>query len=173
MVASPKLPATSRDASTLLPTRFQPGDKLRPTKVVVVVDVVVVVAGAVVVVVVVVVVTVVVVVGVVTLSVNVAFTLIAPVMVRLQPPVPMQVPLQPEKVLPEAGEAVSVTLLPLGYIAVQVLPLLHGLMPYGLPATWLPVMTPEPVPAEETLRITKTSVVVVVLDTVVVVVVGA
>jgi hypothetical protein len=64
-------------------------------------------------------------------------------MVTLQVLVPEQAPLHPPKVEPEAGEAVSVTAVPLEKLALQVLP---QLIPEGLLVT-----LPEPLPARVTL----------------------
>jgi len=59
--------------------------------------------------------------------------------------VPVQAPLQPVKVEPAPGAAVSVTGVPVVYDAEQVVP---QLMPAGLPVT-----VPAPAPAFETVRV--------------------
>jgi hypothetical protein len=67
--------------------------------------------------------------------VNAAVTLLAVLMVRVQiVAVPEHAPLQPEKVEPDAGDAVSVTLVPEAYDSEQPVP---QLMP-------VPVTVPEP-----------------------------
>ena len=60
-------------------------------------------------------------------------------------PVPLHTPVQPVKVLPEAGVAVSVTLVPLASLALHVAP---QLMPAGLL-----LIVPEPVPDLATLSV--------------------
>ena len=72
------------------------------------------------------------------ISVNVAVTLLAAVMLTVQLPVPVQAPLQPVKVLPVTGVAVSVTLAPLVKDALHVVP---QLIPAGALLT-----VPVPVP---------------------------
>ena len=70
---------------------------------------------------------------------KVAVTLFAASMVTAQVPVPVQALLQPAKVLPAAGVAVRVTLVPLGKFPLQVVP---QLMPAGL-LVIAPVPEPE------------------------------
>jgi hypothetical protein len=66
------------------------------------------------------------------LVVNAADTLSAALIVTEQPPVPVQAPLQPIKLMPEAGVSVSVTDMPLLKLALHV----DGqLMPAGLLVT--------------------------------------
>src|SRR5881628_498365 len=80
------------------------------------------------------------------MSVNVAVTVVAALRVTVQAPGPEQPPpLQPLKVEPAAGVAVSVTAVPLAKLAVQVAP---QLMPAGLLVT-----LPAPVPALETVSV--------------------
>ena len=74
---------------------------------------------------------------------NVAVTLIAALMLNVQILFPVHSPLQPVKVDPEAGVAVSVTLLPMLKEALQVPP---QLMPAGLLVT-----VPLPVPVRVTM----------------------
>ena len=74
-----------------------------------------------------------------------ALTLFAAFMVTTQLPVPLHAPPQPKKVAPDAGVAVSVTLLPEAKLALQVTP---QEMPAGALAT-----LPEPVPPLVTLRV--------------------
>ena len=76
---------------------------------------------------------------------NVAITFCAWLMLIRQLPVRVQAPLQPVKVLPEAGVAVSVTLVPLASLALHVAP---QLMPAGLL-----LIVPEPVPDLATLSV--------------------
>ncbi len=76
---------------------------------------------------------------------NEALTLCAALMLTTQLPVPVQAPLQPAKVLPVVGVAVSVTLVPLLNAALQAVP---QLMPAGVL-----VMVPEPVPVRVTLSV--------------------
>src|SRR5207249_11056562 len=79
------------------------------------------------------------------MSVNVAVTVVAALRVTVQAPGPEQPPpLQPLKVEPAAGAAVSVTAVPLVKLAAQVAP---QVMPAGLLVT-----VPAPVPALETVR---------------------
>src|SRR5882724_5497059 len=54
--------------------------------------------------------------------VNVAVTPRAALIVMLQAPVPVQLPLQPLKIEPAAGAAVKVTAVPLAYAAAQLVP---------------------------------------------------
>ena len=68
---------------------------------------------------------------------KVAVTVFAAFMVSVQVPVPVQAPLQPAKVLPAAGVAVRVTLVPLVKFALQV-------ALQSIPAG--PATVPEPVP---------------------------
>ena len=75
---------------------------------------------------------------------NVAVTLFAADMLTVQVPVPAQAPLQPAKVLPVSGVALSVTVVPLLKLAAQVLP---QSTPAGVDAT-----RPEPVPDLLTVR---------------------
>ena len=78
-------------------------------------------------------------------SVKVAVTDCAAFMVTVQVPVPLQPPpLQPVKVEPPEGVAVSVTLVPLVKLALQVLP---QLIPAGLEVT-----VPVPVPLLVTVK---------------------
>ena len=65
-------------------------------------------------------------------------------MVTLQAPVPLQAPLQPAKVEPEAGVAVKPTTVPLAKLAEQV-------APQEIPAGEL-VTVPVPVPVSVTVR---------------------
>jgi hypothetical protein len=69
---------------------------------------------------------------------KVAVTLRAWLMVTLHAPVPLQAPLQPEKVEPAAGVAVKVTLVPDEKLALQVLP---QVIPAGVLVT-LPLPVP-------------------------------
>jgi len=79
-------------------------------------------------------------------SVNVAVTVVAALRVTVQAPGPEQPPpLQPLKVEPAAGAAVSVTAVPLAKLAAQVAP---QVMPAGLLVT-----VPAPVPALETASV--------------------
>ena len=78
-------------------------------------------------------------------ALNVAVTDSAACMVRLQASVPEQLPPQPEKIDPEAGEAVKVTDVPGAKFAAQ--ELLH-LIPGGLL-----VMVPAPLPVSATERV--------------------
>jgi len=73
------------------------------------------------------------------LSVKVAVTAVAAVIVTLQVPVPLQPPLQPVKVEPTVGVGVSVTVVPWLNVDEQVAP---QLMPAGDEVT-----VPAPVPA--------------------------
>ncbi|MBK7001894.1 MAG: hypothetical protein IPH35_18575 [Rhodoferax sp.] len=73
-----------------------------------------------------------------TLWANVAITLLAAVILTVQVPVPLHAPPQPAKLLPAAGVAASVTLVPLANAALHVLP---QLMPAGALVT-----VPVPVP---------------------------
>jgi hypothetical protein len=66
-------------------------------------------------------------------------------MFTVQVPVPVQAPLQRVKAEPEAGVAVSVTPVPLGTLALQVLP---QAIPFGLEVT-----VPLPVPLFPTFRL--------------------
>ena len=77
------------------------------------------------------------------LPVKLADTERAAVIETMQLPVPVQAPLQPAKVEPVAGAAVSVTVVPLAYVAAQVDP---QLMPE-------PLTVPLPVPDFVTLRV--------------------
>src|SRR2546425_926624 len=80
------------------------------------------------------------------MSVNVAVTAVAALRVTVQAPGPEQPPpLQPLKVEPAAGAAVSVTAVPLAKLAAQVAP---QVMPAGLLVT-----VPAPVPALETVSV--------------------
>src|SRR5207245_3580176 len=80
------------------------------------------------------------------MSVNVAVTVVAALTVTVQAPGPEQPPpLQPLKVEPAAGAAVSVTAVPLVKLAAQVAP---QLMPAGELVT-----VPLPVPAGVTVRV--------------------
>src|SRR5947209_4778176 len=80
------------------------------------------------------------------MSVNVAVTMVAALRVTVQAPGPEQPPpLQPLKVEPAAGAAVSVTAVPLAKLAAQVAP---QVMPAGLLVT-----VPAPVPALETVSV--------------------
>src|SRR5439155_443613 len=80
------------------------------------------------------------------MSVNVAVTVVAALRVTVQVPGPEQPPpLQPLKVEPPAGAAVSVTAVPLAKLAAQVAP---QVMPAGLLVT-----VPAPVPALETVSV--------------------
>src|SRR5438034_783031 len=80
------------------------------------------------------------------MSVNVAVTVVAALRVTVQAPGPEQPPpLQPLKVEPAAGAAVSVTAVPLAKLAAQVAP---QVMPAGLLVT-----VPAPVPALETVSV--------------------
>src|SRR5213592_1808343 len=80
------------------------------------------------------------------MSVNVAVTVVAALTVTVQAPGPEQPPpLQPLKVEPAAGAAVSVTAVPLAKLAAQVAP---QVMPAGLLVT-----LPAPVPALETVSV--------------------
>ena len=72
------------------------------------------------------------------LTVKVAVTARAVLMVTLQAPVPVQLPFQPVKVAPAAGAAVKLTVVPLVNEAEQVAP---QLMPAGVLVT-----VPLPVP---------------------------
>ena len=77
---------------------------------------------------------------------NVAVTVVAALKVTVQAPVPEQpAPLQPPKVAPAAGAAVSVTVVPLAKLAAQV-------APQAMPAGEL-VTVPLPVPAGATVRV--------------------
>ena len=77
---------------------------------------------------------------------KVAVTVVAAETVTTHDPVPEQPPpLQPLKVEPAAGAAVSVTAVPLVKLAAQVAP---QVMPAGLLVT-----VPAPVPALETVRV--------------------
>jgi hypothetical protein len=78
------------------------------------------------------------------LELNVAVTDLAALMVTLQPPVPLQAPLQPAKVDPEPATSVRVTTVPLLKFALHVL---GQLIPVGLLVT-----VPDPVPADVTER---------------------
>src|SRR5437879_5838642 len=79
-------------------------------------------------------------------GVKVAVTVVAAESVTVQVPVPAQpAPLQPVKVEPTAGAAVSVTAVPLAKLAAQVAP---QVMPAGEPVT-----VPLPVPAGVTVRV--------------------
>jgi phage tail protein X len=75
---------------------------------------------------------------------NVAVTELAAFIVTVHVPVPVQAPLQPVKVAPAAGVAVSVTAVPLLKDAEQVVP---QLMPAGALVT-----VPDPAPARLTVR---------------------
>jgi hypothetical protein len=78
------------------------------------------------------------------LAVKVAVTLLAWLMLTVHVvAVPEQAPLQPAKVLPAAGVAVSVTLVSLMKLALQLLP---QLMP-------VPLTEPLPVPEEFTVSV--------------------
>src|SRR3989442_907034 len=80
------------------------------------------------------------------MSVNVAVTVVAALRVTGQAPGPEQPPpVQPLKVEPAAGAAVSVTAVPLAKLAAQVAP---QVMPAGLLVT-----VPAPVPALETVSV--------------------
>src|SRR5216117_4037851 len=80
------------------------------------------------------------------MSVNVAVTVVAALTVTVQAPGPEQPPpLQPLKVEPAPGAAVSVTAVPLAKLAAQVAP---QVMPAGLLVT-----VPAPVPALETVSV--------------------
>src|SRR5437773_3784240 len=80
------------------------------------------------------------------MSVNVAVTVVAALRVTVQAPGPEQPPpVQPLKVEPPAGAAVSVTAVPLAKLAAQVAP---QVMPAGLLVT-----VPAPVPALETVSV--------------------
>src|SRR5213594_2466079 len=80
------------------------------------------------------------------MSVNVAVTVVAALRVTVQAPGPEQPPpLQPLKVEPAAGAAVSVTAVPLAKLAAQVAP---QVMPAGLLVT-----VPAPAPALETVSV--------------------
>src|SRR2546428_10058808 len=80
------------------------------------------------------------------MSVNVAVTVVAALRVTVQVPGPEQPPpVQPLKVEPAAGAAVSVTAVPLAKLAAQVAP---QVMPAGLLVT-----VPAPVPALETVSV--------------------
>jgi hypothetical protein len=81
--------------------------------------------------------------GAVTLSANVAVTLLAALMLMVQLAAPVQSPLQPVKLLPVAGVAVRVTLVPLVKLAVHVAP---QLMPE-------PATAPVPAPALLTVSV--------------------
>jgi hypothetical protein len=70
---------------------------------------------------------------------NVAVRFLVPSTTKAQFPVPVQAPLQPEKVEPEAGVAEKARLVPLATLALQVLP---QLMALGLDE-----IVPVPVPA--------------------------
>jgi len=74
---------------------------------------------------------------------NSAFTVVLAVSVRVQVDVPVQAPVQPAKVDPEAAVAVSITCVPLGKLALQVP---GQLMPDGLLVT-----VPVPVPVVVTV----------------------
>ena len=74
-----------------------------------------------------------------------ALTEVAAFMVTLQAPVPLQAPLQPVKVEPEAGVAVRLTTVPLAKFAEQV-------APQEIPAGEL-VTVPVPVPLSVTVRV--------------------
>jgi hypothetical protein len=78
------------------------------------------------------------------LTANVAVTLVAAVTETTQLPVPVQVPLQPEKMEPDAAAAVRVTLVTETTVVLQVLP---QVIPLGLEVT-----VPVPVPALVTDR---------------------
>ncbi len=78
-------------------------------------------------------------------AVKVAVTVFAASSVTVQGPVPLQAPLQPVKVEPEAGVAVRVTTVPVAKDAEQVEP---QLMPAGALVT-----VPEPVPAPTTVSV--------------------
>jgi len=60
--------------------------------------------------------------GVVVLELNTAPTLAAALIVTVQAPVPLQAPLQPAKVEPAPGAAVSVTTVAAAKLALQVAP---------------------------------------------------
>jgi len=77
--------------------------------------------------------------------VKVAVTVVAALKVTVQVPVPEQPPLQPVKIDPAAGAAVSVTPVPLAKLAAQVAP---QVMPAGLLVT-----VPAPAPALETVSV--------------------
>src|SRR5438034_11842158 len=77
-------------------------------------------------------------------GVKVAVTVVAAESVTVQAPVPEQPPLQPVKVEPAAGTAVSVTAVPFVKLAEQVAP---QVIPAGVLVT-----VPMPVPALETVR---------------------
>ena len=79
------------------------------------------------------------------IAVKLAVTLCAWLMLVRQLPVPVQAPLQPLKMLPAAGVALSVTLVPLASLALHVAP---QLMPAGLL-----LIVPEPVPDLATLSV--------------------
>src|SRR3989442_13289162 len=80
------------------------------------------------------------------MSVNVGVTVVAALRVRGQAPGPgRRAPVQPLKVEPPAGAAVSVTAVPLAKLAAQVAP---QVMPAGLLVT-----VPAPVPALETVSV--------------------
>src|SRR5438094_5200698 len=80
------------------------------------------------------------------MSVNVAVTVVAALTATVQAPGPEQPPpLQPLKVEPAAGAAVSVTAVPLAKLAAQVAP---QVMPAGLLVT-----LPAPAPALETVSV--------------------
>src|SRR5438093_1481174 len=80
------------------------------------------------------------------MSVNVAVTVVAALRVTVQVPGPEQPPpVQPLKVEPPAGAAVSVTAVPLAKLAAQVAP---QVMPAGLLVT-----VPAPAPALETVSV--------------------
>src|SRR2546430_2769839 len=80
------------------------------------------------------------------MAVNVAVRVVAALRVTVQARGPEQPPpLQPLKVEPAAGAAVSVTAVPLAKLAAQVAP---QVMPAGLPVT-----LPAPVPVLETVRV--------------------
>src|SRR5439155_3905009 len=79
-----------------------------------------------------------------TLTEKFAVTARAALIVTVQAPVPVQLPLQPLKVEPAAGAAVKVTMVPMANAAEQVAP---QEMPAGLLVT-----VPAPAPAIETVR---------------------
>jgi hypothetical protein len=84
---------------------------------------------------------------------KVAVTVIGALPLTVHGPVPLQPPpLQPVNVDPQAGVAVSVTVVPLGYVSVQSVP---QTMPIGLLLT-----TPMPVPAGATVRVKVVAVIV-------------
>jgi hypothetical protein len=89
-------------------------------------------------------------------AVNVAVTAVVALGLREHGPVPEQAPLQPAKVAPAAGVALSVTAAPLTKVPEQVAP---QSMPAGALTT-----VPLPVPALVTVRVTGSSVNVAVTD---------